>query len=77
MQVTLRSTTKIVTLITPSGEVPTRIWEGATAAGIEVHAYVTRIAADQNADTTQFDAELQEHRAPSPRIEAIPLRLIL
>lgn len=28
-------------------------------------------------DTSQFDRELEEHRAPTPAVEAIPLRLIL
>ncbi len=77
MQVKLESTTKIVTLQTPTGSVPARIWEGETASGIKVHAYITRIAVDKDLDTSQFDAELEQHAEPTAAIVAIPLRLIL
>ena len=78
MKISLESTTKIVILKAGAGaEVPARIWEGHTESGIPVHAYITRLAVDKDEDTSQFEQELQEHRAPSPEIEAIPLRLIL
>lgn len=73
MKVTLESTTKIVTV----NGVPARIWDGETAGGIRVHAYVTRIAVAAKDDAAQFESELQECRAPSPEVAAIPLRLIL
>jgi hypothetical protein len=74
MKIEIESTTKIVEL----NGVPARIWEGKTASGIPVHCYITRIAVANRFDTTEFDlAELQEHRAPSPEIEAIPLRMVL
>jgi len=73
MKVTLESTTKIVQL----NGVDARIWEGTTDSGIKVHAYVTRIAVDLHDDLTQFEAELQAHAAPSPEVQAIPLRMIL
>ena len=73
MKVTLHSTSKIVTL----NGLPARIWEGTTEGGIPCHAYVTRIAVAEDADATEFEKELQEHTAPSPEIEAIPLRMIL
>jgi hypothetical protein len=60
-----------------SSWMPARIWEGHTETGIPVHCYVTRIAVQRDLDSSQFEAELQEHRAPSVEIEAIPLRLIL
>ena len=69
----MESTTKIVTV----NGVPARIWEGETTSGSRVHAYVTRIAVDAQDDTSQFESELQECRAPSPEVAAIPLRLIL
>jgi hypothetical protein len=77
MKITLESTTKIVELRTPDGIVPARIWEGTTSTGIPVHAYVTRIACDVDADATDFERELKECRKPSPAIEAIPGRLVL
>lgn len=77
MQVTLHSTTRLVTLSTPSGEVPARIWEGTTETGIPCHAYITRIAVSNSDDSTQFQRELLECVAPSPALAVIPLRLIL
>jgi hypothetical protein len=78
MKVTLESTRKVVELETPQGTVPARIWEGHTESGIPVHAYITRIAAPaEGADVSQFERELQEHAAPTPAVQEIPLRLIL
>ena len=73
MKITLENTTRIVTV----NGVPARIWEGMTASGVRVHAFITRIAVASTDDTTQFEAELQESRAPSPEARAIPLRMIL
>lgn len=72
MRITIESTSKVVQL----NGVPARIWEGKTESGIPVHCYVTRIATD-NKDTSEFERELQRHRAPSAEVEAIPLRMIL
>lgn len=73
MKITIESTSKIVQL----NGVPARVWEGKTDSGIPVHAFVTRIAVAGDQDQTQFQRELQEHAAPSPELQAIPLRLIL
>ncbi len=74
MKVTLENTTKCVTL----NGVPARIWEGETDSGIKVHAYITRIAVDENEkNLKQFEEELCEQRAPSAQIEAIPLKMII
>lgn len=73
MKITVESTTKIVHL----NGVPARIWEGQTESGIPVHCYITRIAVDKDQDASEFEKELQEHRAPSPEVQAIPLRMIL
>jgi len=80
MIVTLESTTKIVTLVTAAGEVDARIWEGTTASGIAVHAFITRIAIDKDDHVAarQFAFELRECRHPSPVVDAAyPLRMIL
>lgn len=74
MRILIDSTSKIVTL---NGGVEARIWEGHTAAGVPVHCYVTRIAVHNDHDASQFQRELQEHRAPSADVVAIPLRMIL
>ena len=73
MKVNLESTTKIVEL----NGIPARIWEGETESGIKVHAFITRIAAPEDADLRQFEAELKECRKPSADVSANPLKLIL
>lgn len=73
MKVTLQSTTKLVEL----NGVPARIWEGETESGIKVHAFMTRIAAREGEDLSQFEAELKECAKPSADVEAYPLRLVL
>lgn len=77
MKLTIESTTKVVTLETPQGSVPARIWEGHTESGIPVHCYITHVGVMGSEDLSQFSRELAEQQEPSPAIEAIPLRLIL
>lgn len=78
MKVTIESTTKIVNLINEVGSpVPCRLWEGTTERGVKVHVFVPRIAALADQDLSQFEEELRETRAPSPEVEAYPLRLVL
>jgi len=55
MEIMLVSTNKIVML----DGIPARIWEGHTADGIEINAFITRIAVSEDADQSQFEAELQ------------------
>lgn len=77
MNLTLQSTTKLVTLRINGVDVPARIWEGSSESGVPVHCYITRVAVANDQDTSQFERELQEHAPPSPAVEAIPLRMIL
>jgi hypothetical protein len=73
MKVQLHSTEKIVQI----NGVPARVWEGITEAGIQCHAYITRIAVHKDDDATEFEKELQEHSPPSADVQAIPLRMII
>lgn len=73
MKVTLESTTKIVKL----NGVPARVWEGETESGIPVHAFIMRVAVERGQDTEQFEKELEEQKAPSAEVEAIPGRMVL
>lgn len=73
MKITLESTTKIVTV----NGVPCRIWEGTTERGVAIHAYVTRVAVDRNADASELERDLQECRTPSVDVGALPSRLVL
>ena len=74
MRIQLESTDKIVTL----NGVPARIWEGVTESGIEIHAFITRVAVHKDADASEFEAELQEHAPPrNADIASYPLNMIL
>lgn len=73
MRITLESTTKMVEV----NGVPARIWEGTTESGIPIHAYITRVAVETNQNQAEFERELNQHRAPSPAVQAISLRLVL
>jgi hypothetical protein len=78
MKIELENTTKIVEIIAEGGKtVPARIWEGKTASGIPVHAYITRIACAETECQNEFERELKEYKPPSPVIDALPLRIIL
>ena len=71
MRIVIESTIKVVML----DGVPSRVWEGKTDTGIPCHVFVTGISVDREADSADFDAELIEHRAPSPEVDALPERL--
>ena len=77
MTVTIRSTTKIVTLPTGSGTINCRVWEGQTITGVKVHCFIARVAAKDDQDLSQFEAELLEQHVPCAEIRGIPSRLIL
>lgn len=78
MKLIIESTTKFVEISADGGDpVPARVWEGHTDTGIPVHCFITRVAVGNDQDQKPFERELQEHRAPSADIAAIPLRLIL
>ena len=74
MKITIESTSKIIEF----NGLPARIWEGKTESGIKLHVYITRVAIDKDESRIEeFAKELLEQKAPTPEIEAIPLRLIL
>ncbi|MGA3168339.1 MAG: hypothetical protein ABSF14_19735 [Terriglobia bacterium] len=73
MKITIESTTKIV----KANGIDCRIWEGATAAGVKVQCLIPRIAVLPGEDTSEFERELKEQRAPSTEAQAFPLRMIL
>jgi hypothetical protein len=56
--------------------VPGRIWEGKTDTGIYVQCVITRIAAPNEADLSQFQRELTEQIAPQ-RTNVFPLRMVI
>jgi hypothetical protein len=72
MKITIESTTKTVTV----NGVHARIWEGKTDSGIPIHCFVTRIAVHPQ-NHSEFERELQSHRAPSEEAQVWPRRMIL
>ena len=83
MEIKLRNTSRVVHLSMPSEQdgvqvaVPARVWEGHTAKGVPVIAFITRLAAERSEDLAEFDRDLQETAAPSPAVEEWPARMIL
>ena len=73
MKITIESTTRIV----QANGIDCRVWEGTTERGVKITCLIPRIAVRDGQDTRQFEAELQEHRPPSPDTQAFPLRMIL
>lgn len=84
MKLTATSTEKIVTLTLPPeacGEVPARVWDAVTDAGVPCLLFVTRVLVDQKRTAHEqretFARELQEQTPPTRDIEVIPFRMIL
>jgi len=73
MEMTLQSTSKIVEI----DSVPARVWEGVSARGIPVRAYINRVVAKRSDDSQAFQLELQEHTAPSAVVAALPTHITL
>ncbi len=73
MKITIESTTKIVEV----NGVPGRIWEGKSERGVPVICCITRIAVDKGADNSQFVAELQEHKPPTPAARVFDARFVI
>jgi len=77
MKLILEPTKKVIELVINGVAVPARIWEGHTENGVRCHAYITRVAVASSENSSEFDQELEEQRAPTPAVQAIPLRMIL
>jgi hypothetical protein len=80
MKLTLESTNTIVALEIGGVDCPARVWQGVIEDGVEVHAYVTRIAIPREAPAevhARFAASLNECADPTTRVRALPLRMIL
>lgn len=67
MKIELQSTGRIVLL----DGVPCRVWEGKTAAGVPLTAYIARVAIDDPRDASHFARELLE----TPRPELVEVNV--
>jgi hypothetical protein len=76
MKITLESTTQIVDI---NNGVKARLWEGRTESGIEVHAFITRIAVSKSERPEAievFERELLEQKAPKTSLDGVyPARM--
>jgi hypothetical protein len=81
MKMTIESTTKVVSITQRTSSAPEgiqcRVWEGVTERGVKVQCLIPSIAVALGEDQTQFEAELQEQRAPSAEVSAFPRRMVL
>ena len=77
MRVQAESTEKIVQLRIGAVDVPARVWEATTEAGVECLLFVTRVAVRNDRDSSQFERELTEQNPPSAEVQSWPLRMIL
>ncbi len=73
MKITIENTPQIVI----ASGVQCRLWQGISEGGVKVDCLIVRIAADKNADLSQFEAELQEQAAPRVEQSAFPFRMTL
>ena len=79
MKATITSTTEVVEISDPHGKrALARVWEGISDRGVPFVAYITCVQVRRDADNSQFEAELGEHKAPDlATMRAIDLRFIL
>jgi hypothetical protein len=84
MKITIESTSKMVTLESPTGTLPARIWQGETEGGIHVQVFITRIAPEIPQShpeievlTAEFEQDLKRCTDPRQTVEAIPFRFFI
>lgn len=54
-----------------------RVWEGVTESGVRFVAYIPIIQVHRDADNSQFERELIEHKTPDPStLRAIAQRML-
>lgn len=74
MEIKLQNTTKIVHI----NGVPARIWEGHTAKGVRILAFITRVAVPDGEDASELERELQETPPVTPEMgQVFDPRLVL
>lgn len=74
MKATIESTDKVVVV----NMARARVWEGVTEAGVPFVAYIAMVQVKNDADNSQFERELEQHKQPSAEtVRAIDARFIL
>lgn len=80
MKANIVSTDQIVDIaaVGHPGKTKARVWEGTTEAGVRFTAYIPLVQVNKNDDSSQFEHELSEHKAPEPWTRrAIDARMVL
>lgn len=80
MRAKMQSTSEVVEIdaVGYAGRTKARVWEGVTDGGVPFTAYIPLVQVRTDADNSQFEHELSEHKAPEPdTLRAIELRHIL
>lgn len=80
MKAAIASTDRIITIdaIGFPGRTKARVWEGVTEAGVPFVAYIPLVQVHKDADNSQFERELSEHKHPeAATCRAIDARMIL
>ncbi|MCZ7564711.1 MAG: hypothetical protein M5U08_13805 [Burkholderiales bacterium] len=77
MKAHITSTDRIVT-IDPAGNAEARVREGVTEGGVRFTAYITTCQVRRDADNSEFERELREHKPPdADTLRAIDMRFIV
>lgn len=77
MKATITSTNVMVP-ISKDGTAMARVWEGVTEAGVPFVAYVAFVQVNADADNSQFERELVEHKKLDIATQrAIDMRMII
>lgn len=71
MKIELHSTSQITRI----NGVECRVWEGRTARGTAITAFVARVAVDEGGDARELERELRETPSPRP-VNAWPVRMV-
>lgn len=79
MKATIQSTERVVKMADVEGnQAFTRVFEGITERGVPFVAYVMVVQVKRDADNTEFQRDLSEHKQASPEtVRAIDARFIL
>jgi len=72
MEINLKQTSRIVNI----NDVPARVWEGTTAKGTKITAFISKIAVEKSEDSSELENELQETEPPKAS-NHWPLNMVL
>ena len=74
MKIILESTPQIIDV----NGIKSRLWEGKTESGIDIHCLIIRIAVNTESNQTEFEKELESCSPPSAAGQAaFPVRLVV